>query len=198
MVWALTRVVLVALAVLAWHLDRKRVGWRDLRNALGMLALIDVARLVTTIPADHRLDVFLVALWPGVIADLAYATRSTGPSDPLRRRYIAEAFFGNAVGLALAHSHLGALYLPALAATRWAAAAVVLVAAASPQDAAVPRAARACAFVLGGGLALGTVGAWAGDPWRSWGLAQGLTLAEYVVMGAVMLAALWKTCDRGG
>lgn len=185
--------VVAALTAVAWNLDRKRVGWRDLRNALAVMALIDVARLGTSALANHRTDVFLCTLWPATIADVAYATVRSDPSEwRCWRTRIARAFLGVAVALALAYPWLGTWYLPALAATRWAAAAVVLVAAASPRCPHVPAAPRACAFILGGGLALGLVGAWASDPWRSWGLAQGLTLAEYGVVGAVMLAALLR------
>jgi hypothetical protein len=52
---------------------------------------------------------------------------------------------------------------------------------------------RAVASILGGGHAIGLIGAWAaGNPWRDWYLARGLTCAEYAVCAVVMAVALLR------
>lgn len=185
-----TRVILIALAALAWLATLRRRDLRPLAWTLTGLAAVDCARIVTH-PRSLALgypwrgvDHALVALWPGVVA--------VGVLSGLKLRRVAVVAF-------LAYAlMLGFVVAPRL--VPWfgpeLAALALTIAMAAPRVAAVIIAAiallagqRATAAL---GHALLAVGLAAALPawWSTWTIARWVSLATWVAVGATILLAL--------
>ncbi len=188
----LSLAALAGLTLAALLLSRARPTWRPVAVGLAAVVLLEALDVVALACGLARPRVFAAVALPGVLAAMAW-----GASRPEGRARVATmvlAFACFALAAALAYPALSpASYRFALVAPRWAAAALTLLAwAAAPV---APSRARTVALLLAGGNAVGLAGAWLlGEPARDWGLAQGMTCAEYAIAGVMM----WREWRRAG
>jgi len=172
---------LLALSLLA---HRRRRTWTPVAASLATLIVLAILVVI----ADYfHLDAAknaAHALWPAPFAHMVWIF-----CGHRGERWIALGYGLASVAIGASYSEAWRapwLYEHAIVATRWVAALLVTYAWASertPQRCAP----RDVALILGGGHALGVIGAWAAaNPWRDWYLARGLTWSEYAVCAMVM------------